>query len=180
MLTPTGSRPWPELSKIANAKISLEISLFPSSEIRLLMTITKRLIWTSEFSIIIFKLLHFIPAWRIKETFLPSLSLPQINTSRSIVEYRPMLDRDESRSIFEGGGILWKKGGDRLIFSRGGRKSRTNDASPARSPARSFPQPRDIIGSNASRQTIREISYRLVAALAPLVTAYSWNALASL
>ena len=34
----------------------------------------------------------------------------------------------------------------------------------------------DIIGSNASRQTIREISYRLVAALAPLVTAYSWNA----
>lgn len=33
-----------------------------------------------------------------------------------------------------------------------------------------------IIGSNASRQTIREISYRLVAALAPFVTAYSWNA----
>lgn len=34
----------------------------------------------------------------------------------------------------------------------------------------------DIIGSNASCQTIREISYRLVAALALLVTAYSWNA----
>lgn len=33
----------------------------------------------------------------------------------------------------------------------------------------------DIIGSNASCQTIREISYRLVAALAPLVTAYSGN-----
>lgn len=37
----------------------------------------------------------------------------------------------------------------------------------------------DIIGSNASRQTTREISYRLVAALALLVTAYSWNASAS-
>lgn len=34
----------------------------------------------------------------------------------------------------------------------------------------------DIIGSNASRQTTREISYRLVAALALFVTAYSWNA----
>lgn len=34
----------------------------------------------------------------------------------------------------------------------------------------------DIIGSNASRQTIREISYRIVAALALFVTAYSWNA----
>lgn len=34
----------------------------------------------------------------------------------------------------------------------------------------------DIIGSNASRQTIREISYRLVAALALFMTAYSWNA----
>lgn len=34
----------------------------------------------------------------------------------------------------------------------------------------------DIIGSNASCQTIREISYRLVAALALCVTAYSWNA----
>lgn len=34
----------------------------------------------------------------------------------------------------------------------------------------------DIIGSNASCQTIREISYRLVAALALFVTAYSWNA----
>lgn len=38
----------------------------------------------------------------------------------------------------------------------------------------------DIIGSNASRQTTREISYRLVAALALLVTAYSWNASASI
>lgn len=34
----------------------------------------------------------------------------------------------------------------------------------------------DIIGSNASRQTTREISYRLVAALALFMTAYSWNA----
>lgn len=38
----------------------------------------------------------------------------------------------------------------------------------------------DIIGSNASRQTTREISYRLVAALALFVTAYSWNASASI
>lgn len=37
------------------------------------------------------------------------------------------------RLIFEGR----SQGGDRLIFSRGGRKSRTNDASPARS----FPSP---------------------------------------
>lgn len=35
----------------------------------------------------------------------------------------------------------------------------------------------DIIGSNASRQTIREISYRLLAALALFVTAYSWSPL---
>lgn len=43
-----------------------------------------------------------------------------------------------------------------------------------------FPMLLDIIGSNASRQTTREISYRLVAALALFVTAYSWNAAASI
>lgn len=47
-------------------------------------------------------------------------------------------------------------------------------------PATRFLMLLDIIGSNASRQTTREISYRLVAALALFVTAYSWNASASI
>ena len=135
---------------------------FPSSEIRLLMTITKSR-W-NERILSFLKFIIFKPSFisfLLEELRRPSF-LPCLFPNKHVEEYR----RVSSNT--------------RLIFSRGGRKSRTNDASPARSPARSFPQPRDIIGSNASRQTIREISYRLVAALAPLVTAYSWNALASL
>lgn len=92
---------------------------------------------------------------------------------RSIVrqEWRaPIL---ESRSVDFRGKVTRR--GSINIFAR--RKKIADERRVARS---LVPQPRDIIGSNASRQTIREISYRLVAALAPLVTAYSWNALASL
>lgn len=114
--------------------------------------------------------ISFLLGWgRIEETVL----ILALKSSRSIVrqEWRaPIL---ESRSVDFRGKVTRR--GSINIFAR--RKKIADERRVARS---LVPQPQDIIGSNASRQTIREISYRLVAALAPLVTAYSWNALASL
>lgn len=107
---------------------------FPSSEIRLLMTITKSLVGTNEFSIIIFKLLHFIPARRIKETFLPSLSLPY----KHVEEYRRVSSNTRLRreSVdFRGRGDFVEEGrGSINIFAR--RKKIADERRVARSPAR--------------------------------------------
>lgn len=136
------------------------------------MVITKwRLVGTNQFSLFLAPSPpSFLLGWgRIEETVL----ILALKSSRSIVrqEWRaPIL---ESRSVDFRGKVTRR--GSINIFAR--RKKIADERRVARS---LVPQPRDIIGSNASRQTIREISYRLVAALAPLVTAYSWNALASL
>lgn len=117
--------------KISPSEISLPLFFSRAYSIRLLVVITKwRLVGTNQFSLFLAPSPpSFLLGWgRIEETVL----ILALKSSRG-VSYGRSGELQYSRAvrlIFEGR----SQGGDRLIFSRGGRKSRTRRPF-ARSPA---------------------------------------------